>query len=227
MGMFDSVNTYNVNHDNFKHNGTTFQTKCLDCDMSGYVIFNNQLWKEYDGENSQRFDIAKQVDFSGAINIYTHDTRNKIEQWIEYNLTFEGGILTDVTLIDDSITKDNRDLSSARPKSPSNRMLININISALDKAAQLNAVNDIECALDKIRDLLNNQDATIVYPVLNESRGLLSMSSSSNDIRYVHSVIQKISDFESIIKSRKPIQTPNGDKIIFIADEASMYLSNN
>ena len=101
MGMFDDVRAINISHKNFdqNHNGYTFQTKDIECDMSVYCVFNGVLYQEIDNSGNgeyKRHDYALKFDYSGKLNIYANIRENNIESWVEYDLTFKDGELIDV-----------------------------------------------------------------------------------------------------------------------------------
>ena len=120
MGMFDEVRAINISHKNFdqNHNGYTFQTKDIECDMSVYCVFNGVLYQEVDNSGNgeyKRHDYALKFDYSGELNIYANIRENNIESWVEYDLTFKDGQLIDVVSYEVRVTKDNRDLSLHSP----------------------------------------------------------------------------------------------------------------
>lgn len=125
MGMFDEVQAINISHKNFdrSHNGYTFQTKDLECDMSEYCVFNGVLYQEVDNsDGNKHHEYALKHDYSGELNIYTDISENGIESWVEYDLKFQNGELVDVVPYKVRVTEDNRDLSTHRPNKPSNRV---------------------------------------------------------------------------------------------------------
>jgi len=61
----------NISDKRFKHNNVSYQTKDLDCQLSEHLVFNDQLWKHYDGGKRERYSKAIPISFSGELNIYT------------------------------------------------------------------------------------------------------------------------------------------------------------
>lgn len=222
MGMFDEVRAINISHSNFdrKHNGYTFQTKDLECDMSQYCVFNGVLYQEVDNSSEyKRHDHALKFDYSGELNIYTHIRENGIESWIEYDLIFKDGELVDVVPYEVRVTKDSRDLSAHRPHKPSNRVEITISVSNCDSDKQDAFVDFInEDKLTAIRDILGEPTATIFYPT-KRSSDTRSGFPIYPRLLTITSVVQTKEDFEAAIDRRAKVTAPNGDKISIILDE--------
>lgn len=223
MGMFDTVRAQNIVHKNFKHNGVSFQTKDLECELSDYIIFNGRLWLERDGAAEEELSCAVDTNFEGNLCIYTSVTHNDITKWIEYCLTFDHGSLVGVELMEERISSDKRDLSESRPNKPSNRMMVKIDISDLDEQEQDKALEALEGKLQKLREVLDNPCATIVYPARPTESGLFAVGSGGGKIRYVTSVVQSLSDFQDAVESGVPIKSAGGDSVTFLADEFSHY----
>jgi len=115
MGMFDTVTVINISDKRFKHNNVSYQTKSLVCQRDEYIVFNDQLWKQYDGEKREQYSKALPVALSGELNIYAdHDYLDKTYR-IEYDLSFIDGKLTDIKLLSERLTKDSSDKSNLRP----------------------------------------------------------------------------------------------------------------
>ena len=224
MGMYDEVRAINVSHENFdsKHNNLTFQTKDLECEMFEYCLFNNDLYIEAErgGDGYVRHDKAIKSDYSGSARVYTDYTRNKVEYWIEYDLTFENGALVDVVARGKEVRKDHRDLSNNRPNKPSNRVMIEINILDCDddkKQAVTARLTDEKIAA--IRELLEEPLATVSYPINrseNTDNGFL-MAGFGFGKPYINilSVVQTLEDFEvNEDTGQATITAPSGDIII-------------
>lgn len=216
MGMFD---TLNVAQTSFKElrNTSTFQTKSFDCTLAHYVIFNDQLWMESDGNAS--FDLAKPVDLSCDINVYDTPTENGITRWLEFNLHIAGGKLTAVDLVRNEITKDSRDLSAWRPTAKTAQVKIDL-AGSDDSYVHFHA--NLDENLEKIRTVIGCHKATITYPQKYESNARYGMGSGC---RMISSVVQDLSDFEQIFDSDNGIALNNtdqqGNNIKIIFDESS------
>ena len=92
-----------------KHNGCSFQTKSLECELARYCIFNGILYKEADANKC--YDYALQTNYSGEINIYTGIQEEGIESWVGYDLIFESGRLVDVIPHEVRVARDNKGMS--------------------------------------------------------------------------------------------------------------------
>jgi len=219
MGMYDIVQAVNISHEEFKHNNVFFQTKDLDLELSEYIVFNNQLWKSYDGESSERYPTSQFVDdFSGSLNIYTNETDQVSERWIEYNLEFKDGILIDVSLITDKVTKDLTDISNKRPYKDGHAC-ITINLFKANEDIYNFFHSDLDEHLNSIREALGDNKATIAYHVKTVQDGSLRALTSS-PIRMIHSVVQDMSDFEAVDDGKIKTNTPGGHNLTIILDEA-------
>lgn len=220
MGMFD---TLSVAKSSFKElrNTSSFQTKSLDCTLAHYVIFNDQLWMESDGNES--FDLSKPVDLTCDINVYGTPTENGITRWIEFNLHIECGKLTAVDLARNEITKDSRDLSAWRPTSKTAQ--VTINLAGSDESYE-HFHSNLDENLEKIRTIIGCHKATIIYPQKYESNASFGMGAGC---RMIASVVQDLSDFQKIFESDNCIAIKNtdqqGSNIKIFLDEAS-YLFN-
>lgn len=219
MGMFDTVYAHNIRHDAFQHNGRSFQTKCLDMKLSEFIIFNNRLWREYDGEESNRYELAVDVNYHGEIDIYTHITSDGVERWIEYNLVFQQGELVSVSLVSNRITEDHRDMSLRRPMAPSDRLVVTIDASQLVEEKKDAFLERVEDCLDSVREAVGDSKATISYPA-KVSGGVYSMCGPA--VRNVFSVVQDMQSFKDA--GEKVIPSPGGGQTKLIFDE---YSTNN
>lgn len=216
MGMYDSIRIVNLCHENFdgEHNNLSFQTQDISLDGSDYFLFNDRLYLQYDGTELIRHDKAIASDYSGEIEIYTHHSNSDFDLWLQYDLVFELGVLLEVKNGQSSIRKDKRDLSQFRPSAPTNKMKITLSVSDLDFNAQKSFAEKIGGKLDAIRELLEQPDATIVFPYLPEDSNHPFHILRNGTVRYLHSVVQRIEDFESVKKNGKlDLTTPNGDKV--------------
>lgn len=227
MGMFDEMRAINISHKNFdsNHNGLTFQTQDLECDISGYCVFNGVLYQEVDNNNGEykRHDRALKHDYNGDLNIYTHTRENGIESWVEYDLKFKDGELVDVVPYEVRVTKDNRDLSARRPNKPSNRVEVTISVSNCDIAKQdafVEFINDEK--LEAIRDILGEPAATIFYPKKVSSDAKLG-SLVYPRLLSAASVVQTKEDFETALDAVAKVTAPNGDKIFIHLDEFHQF----
>lgn len=226
MGMFDEVRAMNISHKHFnqRHNDTTFQTKDLENDLSVYCVFNGVLYQEVDGSNGNlRHEHAIPSTYSGELNIYTSIKKDDIESWVEYDLHFDSGKLVDVTPYEVRVTKDARDLSTQRPAMPSNRVTVTISVSGCDRDKTnlfVSSLNDSK--IDAIRNILDEPTATVVYPAIHKSIDLWS-DDLRQTVRSVTSVVQTKDDFISACKEQAKIKAPNGDEIVVILDEGSIF----
>lgn len=223
MGMFDEVRTINISHKNFdrNHNGCTFQTKDLDCDISEYCVFNGVLYQEVDNSGEyRRHDQALKLDYSGELNIYTYILENGIENWVEYDLKFKDGKLVDVVPYEIRITEDNRDLSAHRPNKPSNRVEVTLSVSHCDSDKQDAFVNFIsDDKLESIRDILGEPTATIFYPIKISSDTRCGFPVYPR-LLTIASVVQTNEDLEAVMEGVAKVTAPNGDKIsVFIKEK--------
>ncbi|MGI8471501.1 hypothetical protein [Pectobacterium brasiliense] len=223
MGMFDEVRAINISHKNFdrKHNGYTFQTKDLECDMSEYCVFNGVLYQEVDNSGEhKRHDHALKLDYSGELNIYTHTRESGIESWVEYDLVFKDGELVDVVPYEVRVTEDNRDLSAHRPNKPSNQVEVTISVSNCDRDKQdafVDFINDEK--LEAIRDILGEPTATVFYPTKRASDTRFGFPVYPR-LLTIASVVQTKEDLEAAMDGIAKVTAPNGDKISIFLDEA-------
>ena len=225
MPTYDSITAINIAHKSFdrRHNGKSFQTKDLSMMLSDYLVFNGQLYLQYDGEYDVRTPHATpQHEFSGVVNIYATIEDHISESWIEYDLTFEAGMLTDVIAHPPRMTKDKRDLSLYRPAVPSNRPMVSITINDLSFEQQDVFVKDIGEKVEAIRNIIG-YDATISYPYKASASQGVSAILPANGIRYLFSVVQRISDIKAK-PGKLMVQAPSGDTII-VLDEFHKFSS--
>lgn len=223
MGMFDEVRAINISHKNFdrKHNGYTFQTKDLECDISEYCVFNGVLYQEVDNSGEQkRYEHALKLDYSGKLNIYTHIRESGIESWVEYDLVFKDGELVDVVPYEVRVTDDNRDLSAQRPNKSSNRVEVTISVSNCDRDKQdafVDFINDEK--LEAIRKILGEPTATVFYPTKRASDTRFGFPVYPR-LSSIASVVQTKEDLEAVMDGIAKVTAPNGDKISIVLDEA-------
>lgn len=226
MGMFDTVRAYLVGHSGFKtkHNGMSFQTKDLENNLSEYCIFNGVLYEVRDGKENVRHPQALESEYTGVLNIYTHTSDRDFEYWIEYDLTFKQGRISDVFAYEEEITKDKRDLSEYRPALPGNRVVVTLNIDDLNPEQQAAFAEAIPNKLDAIRELIEQPTATIYYPIKPEERENAHRLRWPNNVRYLSSVVQSMADIQSVPNGgRADIEAPNGDHILVVLDEFGQF----
>lgn len=102
MGMFDDVVCDMVMPDGL--NVREYQTKDLDCCLDNYVITKEgRLIRDFKNDEPRRIDEFFTEDFTGSIEIYS-DTKptvveEKLVTWVEYELTFENGLLKTIKSI--------------------------------------------------------------------------------------------------------------------------------
>lgn len=222
MGMFDTVRAVNIADKAFKHNGVCFQTKSLGCDMSDYILFNQCLWKQSDGESCEVYEKARKTDLSGIINIYTdHHSLDQIV-WVEYNITLKDGEIVDVELIEERVTKDLRDKSNFRPLPKSGNSVVNIDFRGLENDRVKAFYDNLSGSLDAVRNAIGDPRAEIVYREKRDSRidNPLHAFLYSED-RWVHSVVQSLDDFKSIGDNALERTDNHGDSLRVFVDEFS------
>lgn len=215
MGMFDNVLVVNISNKLFDHNNVHFQTKSLDCVLGDYVIFNNQLWQQSDGEG-ERFDQAKPVDFTGDLNIYTDFTRSEKTYWVEYDISFEHGKLVDVALVANRLTKDCSDKSMLRPSPKSKSSCLTLNFRGVDNDIYNQFHANLNKNLDQLRTIVGDPKAEIVYQVRSPETGMLSHGSSA---RWLHSVVQSLSDFTAVSGGKRTMTDSSGNTLTVFVDE--------
>lgn len=216
MGMFDTVNVVNISSDKFSHNGISFQTKCLENQLNEYVIFNNQLWVQYDSDKPKQYDEAIPVDLTDTINVYTnHKARDKV-YWLEYNLEFESGKLIGVEKVEERITKDLSDKSELRPKPKTNYACVTVDFRGIDNKPYQAFMDELDANLEKIREIVCDPMAEIVYQVRPSENSMVFSSSP----RWVHSFVQSLNSMTKIPgKSKKSAELNDGDRVTICVDE--------
>lgn len=159
MGMFDEVVTLRVAHEKFKpeHNGLIFQTKCLECELMRYSIFNNVLYIERscnaDGKYTEH-DIAVKSDYSGTVNIYTDYEVCGVRYWIEYGLLLKDGVIADV-LLAESIVRRTGGHATAKEVATKDLIIASTGASYLDKEQVVFYAEGVtEDKLQEVRELL-------------------------------------------------------------------------
>lgn len=224
MGMFDTVQAVNIRDDQFRHNGESFQTKSMDCDMSEYLIFNGQLWQDRDGETGEPYIPARPVAWTGELNIYTECNDGHFLCWVEYDCHFEAGKLVGVDVVRIEREKDLRDLSNKRPLPKSSHATVTIDFGESPEPAYEHFHSDLEAHIDAIRRIVGDPRAELIYPQKTERReGVWAASSSSP--RYgvvVHNIVQDMSDFTRVKKdggAELVRKESNGDQLTIILDE--------
>lgn len=216
MGMFDTVSVANLGDKNFKHNGVHFQTKSLECDGSEFIIFNGQLWHQYNGEKMERYDEAVPVEFSGDLNIYTDHTSGPRSYWIEYDIKFVSGKLESVELVAERLTADRTDKSELRPSPKSNCACITLDFRGVSGQVYDAFHADLDNNLDKLRAVLGDPKAEIVYQVRSPETGILS---SCSPTRWLHSVVQDLSDFKMVKPGQVSQRDSAGNSFAIFIDE--------
>jgi len=219
MGMFDSVLAVNISDPSFKHNNVSYQTKSMDCELSEYVIFNNQLWLQYDGSgDGERFEPAKALDVSCELNIYTEHSFNDKTYWIEYTLTFDNGMLANVEMESERLTKDCSDLSGRRPSPKSKSSCVTLDFRGVDNQVYESFHNDLNKNIDRIRDVIGDPKAEVVYQVKDTGNGIFSLG-RMNSPRWIHSVAQDIQDFNQIAPGKLKTSYSDGNSLTIFLDE--------
>lgn len=217
MGMYDEVKIFRIKHEKFKpeHNGLVFQTKCLECEMMAYSVFNNELYIEaqrHDDGSLECHDIAIKSDHSGEVDIYTNYERDGVEYWVEYRLAIKDGVIIDILRADAIVRKDNRDLSTIKPDLPSNTLMVNINAGNLDKENAMRVADYLtDEKLQEIREVLgvSGRTATISFPAVVNGR----MISGEEAVRNVMSVVQTMKGLNTDPIS---VTTPRKDRVLVI-----------
>lgn len=223
MGMFDTVTVVNISNENFDENGLSFQTKCLENKLNEYIVFNNQLWMQYCGDESQRYDEAVPVDLTDTINIYTdHKTGDKV-YWLEYNLKFQSGKLVDVEKIEERITKDLSDKSELRPQPKTKSACVTVDFRGVDNELYESFMAELDSNLEKIRGVVGDPMAEIVYQERTPENSMIFSSSS----RWIHSFVQSFDSMkkENLTEGMRSTELNNGDKLHVIFDEGSYYIN--
>lgn len=224
MGMFDTVTVINIADEAFRHNDVSYQTKSLECQLNEYIIFNGQLWQQYDGEKGERFALAQPVAFTGDLNIYTDYTSLDRVYWVEYSLTFQNGILASVETVSERLTRDNSDKSVYRPAPQSKGSCITIDFRGVDGAIYDAFHADLDGNLDRLREVLGDPTAEVIYQVRAEGRGLMAASGVT---RWLHSVVQSLSDFTPAGPERVSPKDNSGDSLTVVLDEARYMLGGS
>lgn len=215
MGMYDQIKGININHKNFNlhHNNVSFQTKDLDCEINEYLVFNGELYQDSDTLNP--LPMAKKLDHTGEISIYTDIKENGVTSWIEYDLIFEQGRLTDVVAHEPIFRRDHRDLSQMRPNPPSNTVRVEISVVDCDKATQdamIELLTDEK--INEIRDVLHAPTACILFPSKGPELGL----GVGQTPRMLASVVQTLPT-DNLEDGGIKTTVPNGDKVVRVVDE--------
>lgn len=219
MNMFDTVSVVNLDG-NFKHNGTSFQTKSLDCDGSDFYIFNGQLWQQYSGVAGMSHPQAILSEFTGELNIYTDYTVQHRTYWVEYVIEFVGGKVTSVVLNEERLTADKSDKSEIRPSPKSKSTCVTLDFRGVDGAVYDAFHADLDARLDALRSLIGDAKAEIIYQVRAPSTGLRSFGSHAH---WLHSVVQDLSDFQKVAEGKVSLRDSKGDSLTIIFDEAGTY----
>jgi len=219
---FDYIRGFNITHKPFSnnHNGHAFQTKDLECVMSEYCIFNGMLYLEVDNSTSEtiRHEHAQLFEYTGELSIYTSITEANIEGWVEYDLIFEKGKLTEVISYPTSLIKDHRDLSNVRPNKPSNCVSVSIDVSDCDFNKQVEFSKSMtDEKIEAIRKIIDEPRATVFYPSFSASHPFYQPTTP----RMIASVVQTVEDFTQHANGTTAITAPNGDKVMLILDEYS------
>lgn len=216
MGMFDTISVVNLSDKNFKHNGASFQTKSLDCDGSEFVIFNGQLYQQYNGHSMERYAEAVPLLFSGDINIYTDHTNGDRTYWIEYDLTIVSGKVMSVAIIAEQLTADRSDKSSQRPSPKTNSTCITLDFRGVSSQVYDAFHAELDANLDKLRSAIGDPKAEIIYQVKSSNTGIYSVGSSS---RWLHSVVQDMSAFQMVKLGHLTQKDSTGNSFTLIMDE--------
>lgn len=104
--MFDRVKVKDIDHPDFDcdHISDDYQTKCLVCNLTTFLIKNNRLFKlsefilEPEGAIEEFFDPPVPVDFTGSLIIYANfDDDSPQQTSTEYLLKFKDGTVSDVS----------------------------------------------------------------------------------------------------------------------------------
>lgn len=222
MSMFDTVSVINLSDKNFKHNGVSFHSKSLECVGSEFVIFNSQLWQQYNGHSTERNDEAVPVSFSGDLNIYTSHTIGDRTYWIEYDLTLLSGKVMSVVLVADQLTADRSDKSTLRPSPKSNAAYITLDFRGVSGCVYDAFHAGLDANLDKLRSVIGDPKAEIAYQVKSPDTGIFSFGPSS---RWLHSVVQDMSDFQMVKPGNLSQRDSTGNSLTIIMDEYSSYAS--
>ena len=165
MSMFDTVTVVNLGDKNFKHNGVSFQTKSLDCDGREYIIFNGQLWHQYNGQAMEAYAEAAPVAFTGALNVYTDYTSGDRRYWIEYNIALDSGKVTTVEVVANRLTADRSDKSEMRPLPLSEATCITLDFRGVSGAVYEAFHADLEVRLNTLREVLGDPRADLLQQV--------------------------------------------------------------
>jgi hypothetical protein len=231
--MFDNVKVVYIDHPEFIDNDMLFQTKDMNLELEDYYVFDNRLWKRqtyHVGTSKTPVTLSEmeQVNHDGELNIYERVENDRYTQWIEYNLTFEGGRLVGVENL--SKEKKLKDVSEQRPNLSSIGAVVKIDLSHRSDKENQAFYEYLSDNLDKVREIVGDEKATIFYtrePVpTSENQGTMGVIRGRNR-GMVASVVQDFVElgFDTGSKN-KTIQAPNGDSVKIIVDEASMYLGS-
>ncbi|MCY9872963.1 hypothetical protein [Vibrio barjaei] len=225
MGMFDEIRAINISHPNFdkQHNDLSLQTKDLDCDMSGYCIFNHQLYKERDSSEEQsKTETFEKLDLTIEINGYLYVKRDNLELWIEYDFKFVDGTLVDVYAYEPQVTNDYRDHSIYRPSKPNNRIEVSLSVNGCTREKQNEFMSRItDEKLEAIRNILEEPTATIYYPAERTIDGI--GLTTYPRLRTVASFVQTMEDIEMVNNHKAKVTAPSGDKLNLIMDEGYLF----
>ena len=216
--MFDTVSVVNLNQ-NFKHNGVAFQTKSLDCDASEYIIFNGQLWHQYNGQTMESYSEALPVPFTGSLNIYADYTSGDRTYWVEYDIELVSGRVTTVEVVANRLTADRSDKSQLRPLPLSASACLTIDFRGVSGPVYEAFHANLDGKLNTLRELLGDPKAEIIYQVRSPTTGLDIYGSPT---RWLHSVVQDLSDFK---KTQSLLHDSGGNPFPIFVDEASSYLA--
>lgn len=216
MGMFDTVSVVNLGDKNYKHNGVHFQTKRLECNAGEYVIFNGQLWHQYNGETNERYENAVPHAFSGVLKIYTDYTSGDRSYWIEYNLNLDAGKVMSVECVEERLIADRSDKSGLRPSPKSTSACITLDFRGVDGDIYDAFHADLDNRLSKLREVLGDRKAEIAYQVRSPATGPLSYGPPA---RWLHSVVQDLSDFQSLKPGEVSQRDSTGNSLTIFLDE--------
>lgn len=225
MGMFDTVKVINIHDKKFKHNNVSYQTKSLECQGNDYIIFNDQLWMQYDGEENKMFSKAIPVNFSGELDIYSDYIYGDKTYWIEYSLSFLKGKLTGVEAIGKRLTKDRSDKSTMKPNPKSKSSCVTVDFRGTDGSIYESFHANLEDNLSKIRSVVGDEKTEIIYQVRSKDTGVLA--SSYDRVSWLHSVVQSLSDFESISSGKVSQKDSDGNSMTIFIDEANELLQKS
>jgi len=217
MGRYDTVTVVNIADDAFRHNDVSYQTQSLECQGNDYIIFNGQLWQQYDGEKGERFALAQPVAFTGDLDIYTDYTSLDRVYWVEYNLMFKDGLLAGVEVVAERLTRDNSDKSAHRPAPKSNSSCVTVDFRGVDGSIYDAFYADLEGNLERLREVVGDPKAEVIYQVRSQGRGLMA---GTGPARWVHSVVQSLSDFKPDGPGRVSLRDNTGDSLTVFLDEA-------